>query len=677
MARTQVQAALRQFRWSLQAEQLRRLSDAELLDCFVRDRNEPAFALLVERHGRLVWSACRQVLRHDEDAEDAYQAAFLVLVRRAASIRKGQTVACWLYRVASRIARDLAMDRVKRRRREAKVSRAQAAPATQEFAWQELQELLQKELAHLPEKYQAPFVLCCLDGKSKAEAARQLGWKEGTVSSRLAHARKRMQQGLARRGVALASVLCAAELLFRSQEARAGLARTAVKAASGLLAGEMIPGVVSPGVVALVEGMMKTMLFSKIKTTCLVLFGLGLAATGSAVLAWQPDARKVQPDQPDVAAFARPVFDEPGKALAEGPAAPAAQDVSPPWIGIASRETNCGPELFIQLEDGQVWTPRASADTVLLSYLPDYGLGGHECLSVDLADTNRTLLRFFLPSGAHVRKAELILSRSQSRHPFPSKPVTLAFHEVKEGWDEGKATWHCQPAFDRRPALTAQIDARAKEYRIDVTPLVRRVVEDGAANHGWLVRIHKPLAETGSKAGGPPAGWTCHGTEHYLFAVDDSVRHAGKQSCRIESRTPTPSDFAMLAQTIRADDYRGQRIRLSGFFKSHELTGMATLWMRIDSDNQLLGIDKSIEEAARGTSDWRQEHIVLDVPEDSKTIRFAVLVEGRGKAWVDDLRFEAVDRSIPLTNSSVRSGGERKPTMPKQPVNLDFGTKTP
>ena len=674
MARTAVQTALRKIRRSLQVEQLRCLSDAELLDLFVRSREEPAFAILVERHERLVWSACLQILRHEQDAEDAFQAAFLVLVRRAASIRQGQTVACWLYRVAARIARNLAMDQGRRRRREAKASRKPEVPATQELAWRELQELLQEELARLPEKYQAPFVLCCMEGKSKSEAARQLGWKEGTVSSRLAHARKRMQQGLARRGVALASILCVADLSLTGEMARAGLARATVKAASCILAGGAIHGVVSPGTVALVEGMMKTMVLSKIKTIGVILLGLGLAATGSVGLAWQPNPRQA----PLVveARWVQPTFDESRKE-SDQPSAAAAKDLSSPWVGIASRETNSGPELLILSQDSHLSRAHASADTVLLSYLASQPLGAHEVLSVDLADRNRMLLRFDLPRDIRVQKAELLLSRSQNPHPLPSKPITLALHEVKESWEEAKATWDRQPAFGLRPVLTAQIDPQAKEYRIDVTPLVRRVVEEGAENHGWLVRIDTPLSADHRNVGKPPAGWTCHGAD-YQFAVDNRVRHSGKHSCRIESRTPAPADGAMLSQTIKADNYRGQRIRLSGQFKTDGLTGGATLWMRIDGDGQLLGIDKSIHEAVRGTSDWQPEHIVLDVPEDAKTIRFAVLVEGAGKAWIDDLRLEAVDRSVPLTNTPVEptSGREPKPVMPRQPVNLNFEGKS-
>jgi RNA polymerase sigma factor (sigma-70 family) len=667
MAQPELQNAVRQVHGWLQ---LARLSDAELLDRFVRDRNEPAFALLMERHGRLVWSACRRILRHQQDAEDAYQAAFLVLVRRAASIRRGQTVACWLYRVASRIAWKLAMDRAKRRPREAQEPARTAASALQELAWRELESLLQEELARLPEKYQAPFVLCCLDGHSKSEAAQQLGWKEGTVSSRLAHARKQLQQRLARRGVTLASVLCGTEVFPKNPAVPAGLAQTTIRAAGCVLTGQTVAGLLSPGAVTLLEGALKTMVLSKIKVAITVTLAGCLIATGTAALAWQR-----QPEssvEPQTAfPFAYSGFDESKTASSRQPYG--GKNVSNPWVGIASRETNSGPELFARFEDGTQRLYPVAADTVLLSYLPDQCLGAHESLSVDLADTNRILLRFDLPGGARVRQAELILWRSQSPHPSPSRPITLAFHKLEQGWDEGRTTWNSQPAFARRPALTASIDPAAREYHIDVTALVRRVVEDGIPNHGWLVRIDRPLATRSEGVGARPSGWTYRG-EDYVFAVDDVVHHGGKQSCRIASKRPV-RDFAMMSQTIRADDYRGQRIRLAGHFKTEALEGMATLWMRIDSQDGLLGIDKSVAEAVRGTSDWRAEHIVLDVPDDSKTIRFAVLVEGQGLAWVDDLRLEVVDRTVPLTNAPVKpaSGRDHKPALPRQPVNLDFG----
>jgi hypothetical protein len=454
----------------------------------------------------------------------------------------------------------------------------------------------------------------------------------------------------------------------------AGLAHATIRAVSCVLAGQAVAGLLSPGAVALLEGVMKTLFLSKIKLAVTVALAGCLIATGTAALAWQRPPESSDGRQTPLA-FAYQCFDQSKTVSSHQPAADAGKTVPNPWVGIASRETNSGPELTVHFEDGTQRLYSVAADTVLLSYLPDQCLGAHESLSVDLADTNRILLRFDLPGGARVRQAELILWRSQSPHPSPPRPITLAFHELEQGWDEGRTTWNSQPTFARRPALTARIDPAAREYHLDVTALVRRVVEDGIPNRGWLVRIDRPLAARRSAVvGGRPSGWTCRG-EDYVFAVDDVVRHGGKQSCRIASCKRPVGDFAMMSQTIRADDYRGQRIRLSGHFKTEALEGMATLWMRIDGPDGLLGIDKSIGEAVRGSSDWRREHIVLDVSEDSKTIRFAVLVEGQGQAWVDDLRLEVVDRTVPLTNPQVKPASVRgqKPALPRQPVNLDFG----
>jgi hypothetical protein len=144
-------------------------------------------------------------------------------------------------------------------------------------------------------------------------------------------------------------------------------------------------------------------------------------------------------------------------------------------------------------------------------------------------------------------------------------------------------------------------------------------------------------------------------------------------SCRIESREARPSGFAMLSQSILAANYRGQRIRFSGSLKTEGLSGMATLWMRIDGDNELLAIDKTIKQAVRGTADWQLARIVLDVPSDSQTIRLAVLVEGVGKAWVDNLTLDVVDRTVPVTNPSVlRETQNGKAGMPLRPRNLNF-----
>ena len=191
----------------------REISDARLLELYRCQQDGEAFAELVHRHGPLVRSVCRRILHHDHDAEDACQATFLVLASKASSIRKVVSVASWLHGVAYRIAMRIR----KTPGRKSPVlndtaSQTQSLPMTAAVL-REAQAIVDQELNRLPEKYRAPFILCCLEGKSRPEAARELGWKEGTVSSRIAQARKLLQQRLARRGVVLSAVsLCVLDL---------------------------------------------------------------------------------------------------------------------------------------------------------------------------------------------------------------------------------------------------------------------------------------------------------------------------------------------------------------------------------------------------------------------------------------------------------------------------------
>jgi RNA polymerase sigma factor (sigma-70 family) len=179
--------------------------DGQLLERYVAARDETAFAALVERYGTLVLGVCQRVLQHSQDAEDAFQATFLVLARRAATLDGRGPLGNWLYAVAYRTAVKVRQSAARRRARELQVINMATVPAGEEKEWSDLRPLLDRELNQLPEKYRAPLVLCYLEGKTQEQAARELGWPTGSMSRRMNRARDLLQKRLAQRGLAFSS----------------------------------------------------------------------------------------------------------------------------------------------------------------------------------------------------------------------------------------------------------------------------------------------------------------------------------------------------------------------------------------------------------------------------------------------------------------------------------------
>jgi RNA polymerase sigma factor (sigma-70 family) len=259
--------------------------DRQLLERFLSERDQAAFAELVQRQRRLVWSVCRRLLGHDHDADDAFQATFLVLAMKGRSIRKRQALSSWLYGVAYRCAMQIKRRDARRRSNERRTSRAAAIDPAAEINVRELWTLLEHEIQRLPEKHRMPFVLCCLEGKSHEEAGRALGWTAGTVSGRLARARLELQKRLARRGVELSAALAAASL--GNTDVSAAVVAATVRGAMAVISGAaVLAGAVSPNVCVLVKGVSQAMLFSKLKTATVILVLVGLMA-GAGLTAQQ------------------------------------------------------------------------------------------------------------------------------------------------------------------------------------------------------------------------------------------------------------------------------------------------------------------------------------------------------------------------------------------------------
>jgi RNA polymerase sigma factor (sigma-70 family) len=268
------------------------LGDAELLRRYAGARDEAAFELLLWRHGPMVLGVCRRLLRRSQDAEDAFQATFLTLVRKAGSVRNGEAVGAWLYRVAYRIA-------LRARTAVAPCgpleAEPEAAPQGDDVSWREVGPVLDEEVRRLPARYRDAVVLCYLEGRGQAEAARELGCARATVAVRLLRARKLLQKRLSRRGVSVAGAILLAAA--PAPAAPAALVTRTLRMAAG--------GAVASRVSSLTDGVLRSMALTRLKATAAVLLlSAGLLAGGTALFsragppAEAPPAEPARPESP-------------------------------------------------------------------------------------------------------------------------------------------------------------------------------------------------------------------------------------------------------------------------------------------------------------------------------------------------------------------------------------------
>lgn len=268
------------------------LSDGQLLERFRTQSGEVAelaFAALVERHGPMVLRVCRSVLPHTHDAQDAFQATFLVLLRRAGSLWVRDSLGAWLYQVALRTSSCARSAEARRRRHEGRV--AEQAPQSVSYEGRDdLEEVLHEEVGRLPEHFRTAVILCLMEGLTHEQAARRLGWPVGTVESRLARGRERLRSRLSRRGLAptvgaVAGMLCADPA---SAVVLPSVVEPLHQVARGFTIGQNVPAeAVSASVSGLVEGALRAMSMSKVKMIAAALVAVVGAVAGAGVLAQQ------------------------------------------------------------------------------------------------------------------------------------------------------------------------------------------------------------------------------------------------------------------------------------------------------------------------------------------------------------------------------------------------------
>jgi RNA polymerase sigma factor (sigma-70 family) len=466
-------------------------SDDQLLEGFLRGEAD-ALEALVERHGPMVLGTVRRLLRDSNDAEDAFQATFLVFLRKAGSIRRGESLGPWLYGVAYRVARKAQAGAARRRALLPRPAEARSADPGDEAARRDLRRVLDEEVSRLPARYRDSVVLCYFEGRSKEEVARQLGCPAGTVSAWLARAREQLRGRLVRRGVALSAGLLGAALAPGAASAALPpeLLRSTVEGLLPTAATGATAGLASGPAAALAKGVMRAMFLTKLKVVASVALALGVVGAGAGSL--------------------------------------------------------------------RCWQSRAAAPAVARDV-------------VRVADK------------------------------------------------------------DDRPAEVA----------------------------------------------GRPKGWFGGSAkiDEYEVGRDRKEKHGGKASAFVRMKGVEDTDFGTIGQAFKADAYRGKRVRLSAWLKTKDVAGGAALWMRVDGTDKTLTFDNMMERRVKGDNDWARYEVVLDVPEAAKHITFGLLVAGKGQAWVDDFKLEAVDpKKVKSTNLLKEPIPQEVPDadVPDKPVNLGF-----
>jgi RNA polymerase sigma factor (sigma-70 family) len=314
------------------------VSDADLLRRFVDQKDEAAFELLLWRHAAMVLHVCRQVLGDADAADDAFQATFLVFVRKAGTVRRRETLASWLYRVAYHIALKARARLKMRSATSAELDSLATSMHAEDADQRELRRIICEEVNRLPARYRTAIVACFFEGKTHEEAAHQLGWPRGTVAGRVARARDLLRRRLLRRGVMLTlSALLTALTVRTAQAALTRLVDSVIHTARLVAAGQAAGAVVAPHVAALAEGVLQAMYWTRMKIVVFVVFLASLGGAGVTLWATQEQEQPRKSNPATAwrgwpASVTEPATSPPTQASTEEeepPDVPPAEDISP------------------------------------------------------------------------------------------------------------------------------------------------------------------------------------------------------------------------------------------------------------------------------------------------------------------------------------------------------------
>jgi RNA polymerase sigma factor (sigma-70 family) len=476
------------------------MTDPQLLEVFVGENDQSAalaFEAIVERHGPMVLRTCRSVLRDLHSAEDAFQATFLILARKAQTLGSRELLGNWLHGVAVRTARKAKSVAAKQRlrERESAVLRAGAVDGTRHVGLDDdLCRVLHEEIDRLPQSYRSAIAVCYLEGKSHSQAAAQLCLSESTIRGRLARARRLLDRRLTRRDASPAGAFFA---LAASNACGGALPRgtaqaTARAAFEFLNRCQVAQEAVSLRSRALANGELFTMWTYRLKTALAVIVALGTLATGGVLLTQptaraqpQKDSHTVQQEvssgdqEPIAVALATPTYarqrDQESKAEAE-----------------QGKSVIVDAELAKLVTGSIVRAVPVSKDSMILSYLPDWDHGNVDNIGFGNNDGgNRMLIDWSTAIGADEanlpdhRFLIAVYSRETISNP-PAGPIN-AF-EITEDWPE-RVSWTKRPSYDPEPAATYKFEPGTGWKLFDITPLVQAQAKVGRKGHGVLFRF--------------------------------------------------------------------------------------------------------------------------------------------------------------------------------------------